>query len=83
MSPRVIYEAKGPAGEYSPLAANLFTGCAGRCAYCYRAGDRFVDRETFHSEICARRVTDLGRELGRDIELKCDLRRAAGMEVTG
>ena len=29
------YEPQGRAAEYSPLAANLYTGCDHRCEYCY------------------------------------------------
>jgi DNA repair photolyase len=32
---RTIYVPKGRAAEYSPLALNLYTGCAHRCTYCY------------------------------------------------
>jgi DNA repair photolyase len=31
----VIYEPKGKAREYSPLAVNLYTGCGHKCNYCY------------------------------------------------
>jgi len=31
----VIYEPRGKALEYSPLACNLFTGCSHKCKYCY------------------------------------------------
>ncbi len=30
-----IYEPKGKAFEYAPLALNLYTGCAHACRYCY------------------------------------------------
>lgn len=30
-----IYAPKGQAGEYAPLAANLYRGCGHKCAYCY------------------------------------------------
>jgi len=30
-----IYEPKGKALEYSPLAVNLYSGCAHRCSFCY------------------------------------------------
>lgn len=31
----LIYEPKGKAREYSPLALNIYTGCDHRCKYCY------------------------------------------------
>lgn len=31
----VIYEPRGKALEYSPLACNLYTGCSHACKYCY------------------------------------------------
>lgn len=31
----VIYEPKGKAREYSPLACNLYKGCSHGCIYCY------------------------------------------------
>jgi len=33
-----IYEPKGRAREYSPLALNYFKGCDNGCAYCYVPG---------------------------------------------
>lgn len=32
---KFIYAPKGQAGEYAPLAANLYRGCGHACAYCY------------------------------------------------
>jgi len=32
---RVIYEPKGQAREFSPLAVNLYNGCGHACLYCY------------------------------------------------
>ena len=37
----VIYEPKGPALEYSPLAVNLYHGCRFACKYCYAPGMAF------------------------------------------
>ena len=34
----IIYEPKGPAREYSELAANLYKGCPHSCTYCYVPG---------------------------------------------
>lgn len=31
----IIYEPQGRAAEYSPLAANLYSGCDHACEYCY------------------------------------------------
>lgn len=33
-----IYEPKGPAKEYAPLALNYYKGCGHACAYCYVPG---------------------------------------------
>jgi DNA repair photolyase len=32
---KIIYQPKGKAGEYAKYAANFYTGCSGRCEYCY------------------------------------------------
>ena len=39
-----IYQPKGRAAEYSPLAFNLFTGCMHGCVYCYNQ-KRFPNNE--------------------------------------
>ena len=41
----LIYEPKGRALEYSPLACNLAVGCTHRCTYCYGPGAFRVDVE--------------------------------------
>lgn len=45
-----IYEPKGPALEYAPLACNLFRGCTHGCRYCYVPPILRMTREAFHME---------------------------------
>lgn len=42
MAKSVIYEPKGRALEYAPLACEVYTGCSHRCTYCFniRSGKR-------------------------------------------
>ena len=47
----VIYEPKGRAREYAPLAANLYRGCRHGCTYCYAPNAIFMKREEFHTQI--------------------------------
>lgn len=42
-----IYEPKGKAREYSPLALNLLSGCPHGCAYCYAPSILRRSREDF------------------------------------
>lgn len=44
----VIYEPRGKAREYSPLAVNLYSGCSHACEYCYSPTYIHVSREEFH-----------------------------------
>ena len=45
----IIYEPRGKAREYAPLAANLYKGCAHACVYCFAPEATFCDRKTFSS----------------------------------
>lgn len=45
----IIYEPKGKALEYSPLAANLYKGCGHACVYCFAPKATFTDRKVFSS----------------------------------
>jgi DNA repair photolyase len=46
----VIYEPKGAALEYSPLACNLWTTCSHGCKYCYAPGALQKKRDEFFIE---------------------------------
>jgi DNA repair photolyase len=43
-----IYEPRGKALEYAPLAVNLYTGCGHRCEYCYAPATIHSSKEIFH-----------------------------------
>jgi DNA repair photolyase len=43
----IIYEPRGAAKEYSPLAANLYRGCGHGCLYCYAPQCLRMSREEF------------------------------------
>ena len=45
----IIYEPTGRALEYSPLAANLYQGCAHACTYCFGPANARKTREEFHN----------------------------------
>lgn len=60
----IIYQPKGKAREYSPLAINLYTGCDHKCAYCYAPGIR---RDTLdHWAECVTPRRDVIHQLERD-----------------
>ncbi len=48
MKRTVIYEPRGKAGEYAPLALNLYRGCLHGCRYCFAPTATFTNRATFH-----------------------------------
>jgi hypothetical protein len=52
--PRVIYEPRGRAKEYSPLACNLYRGCSHGCLYCYAPSIQFTTRQDWTANISPR-----------------------------
>ncbi len=52
---KAIYVPAGRALEYSPLALNLYTGCAHGCKYCFAADSRWTTPEQFHSNVQPRK----------------------------
>jgi DNA repair photolyase len=47
----LIYEPKGKAREYSPLAVNLYKGCGHCCSYCYVPGVIKITRNDFDNQV--------------------------------
>lgn len=60
----LIYEPKGAAREYAPLALNLYLGCSHRCRYCYVPSVLRKDRAVWEVTPPKRRALefDLARE---------------------
>ena len=52
----LIYETKGKAREYAPLAADLYTGCVHGCGYCYVPGSKNISTDRFHRQCLPRQA---------------------------
>jgi DNA repair photolyase len=50
----VIYQPKGRAREYAPLACNLYMGCTHGCKYCYAPACMHKKPEEWHQAARAR-----------------------------
>lgn len=46
----VIYEPKGAAREYAPLALNIYNGCTHGCRYCYAPGALRIPRQEYFAD---------------------------------
>lgn len=63
----IIYEPRGAAREYAPLAANLYRGCTHGCRYCYVPGCLRMKQADFHAAAIVRPrvLEDLARDASR------------------
>lgn len=61
----LIYEPRGKAAEYSPLAMNIYKGCSHGCVYCYAPSATYNKRDTFHSDVQPR--CNFIQELRKDL----------------
>jgi DNA repair photolyase len=63
-----IYQPRGAAREYAPLACNLYRGCTHGCHYCYAPACMRRKREDFHLEATPRPgiIDALERQLARE-----------------
>ncbi|MDL2315496.1 hypothetical protein LJC59_00235 [Desulfovibrio sp. OttesenSCG-928-A18] len=63
-----IYEPRGKAFEYSPLALNLYKGCAHACAYCFAPSATFTERAKFSQKSYIRPRPGILGELEKDAQ---------------
>jgi hypothetical protein len=69
----VIYSPAGQAGEYSPVALNIYRGCGHGCKYCYGPATIHLKWDVFNAGALPRK--DLLKRVRHDAE-KC---QAAGL----
>ena len=75
MCMKIVYEPRGAALEYSPLACNIYIGCEHACKYCYAPRCMKRDKEQFHSARVERKdaIKNLRHDLA-ELREKEDLR---------
>lgn len=61
-----IYEPKGKAREYSPLALNIYLSCTHRCQYCYAPRCRHQTQDDYFKKPSPRK--DIVKNLRKDLE---------------
>jgi DNA repair photolyase len=59
-----IYQPRGQAGEYAPLACNPYRGCGHSCKYCYVPAAIKITRQEFDAGAVPRK--DFLKNLGKD-----------------
>jgi len=62
----IIYQPKGRALEYSPLAANLYKGCSHACKYCFAPRITYTDANVFTSPEYIRPRPNVIEQLKKD-----------------
>lgn len=64
---RAIYQPRGAALEYAPLAVNLYRGCGHACRYCYAPACLRMSREAFREPTARPGILEaLERDLARE-----------------